>query len=158
MIDCRDGKVLHRLTPPEGRQFNGHGCFSADGAILYTSEVVARGSAGRIGLWDVARGYVRAGEWDSGGIGPHEIRRLAGTDRLIVANGGIETDPDDRTMLNVGTMRPNLALIEAGRILERAELAADPGYVQQVLADGAARARSVARKVLQRARAASGLE
>ena len=41
---------------------------------------------------------------------------------------------------------------------KRAELAADPGYVQQVLADGAARARSVARKVLQRARAASGLE
>ena len=41
---------------------------------------------------------------------------------------------------------------------KRAELAANPDYVRGVLADGAARARSVAQKVLQRARAASGLE
>jgi tryptophanyl-tRNA synthetase len=39
----------------------------------------------------------------------------------------------------------------------RAELAADQGYVERVLADGAARARAVADKVLQRARQASGL-
>ena len=41
---------------------------------------------------------------------------------------------------------------------KRAELAANLDYVHQVLADGAARARSVAQKVLQRARVASGLE
>ncbi len=40
----------------------------------------------------------------------------------------------------------------------RAELAADPGYVQGVLRDGAARARAVAGVVLQRARKACGLE
>ena len=40
----------------------------------------------------------------------------------------------------------------------RAELAADPGYVQGVLRDGAARARAVAGSVLQRARKACGLE
>ena len=40
----------------------------------------------------------------------------------------------------------------------RAELAADLDYVQKVLADGAAKARSVAQKVLRRARVASGLE
>lgn len=39
----------------------------------------------------------------------------------------------------------------------RAELAGDPAYVDKVLAQGAARARSVAQKVLQRARRASGL-
>ena len=39
----------------------------------------------------------------------------------------------------------------------RAELAANPDYVQQVLREGADRARAVARKVLDRARAASGL-
>ncbi len=125
VIDCRHGRVLHRLTPPAGRQFNGHGCYSADGSFLYTSEVVAEGSAGRIGLWDVRQDYARIAEWDSGGIGPHEIRRLPGSDRLIVANGGIETDPDDRSMLNIATMRPNLALIDQGRVLERTELAAD---------------------------------
>ena len=40
----------------------------------------------------------------------------------------------------------------------RAELAADPGYVQGVLRDGAARARAVASGVLRRARQACGLE
>jgi tryptophanyl-tRNA synthetase len=41
---------------------------------------------------------------------------------------------------------------------KRAELAANPDYVRQVLADGAARARAVARPVLKRARQACGLE
>jgi tryptophanyl-tRNA synthetase len=39
----------------------------------------------------------------------------------------------------------------------RAELAADRAYVNRVLSEGAARARAVAQKVLQRARVASGL-
>jgi tryptophanyl-tRNA synthetase len=41
---------------------------------------------------------------------------------------------------------------------KRAELAANQGYVNQVLADGAAKARNLAHKVLKRARQASGLE
>jgi tryptophanyl-tRNA synthetase len=41
---------------------------------------------------------------------------------------------------------------------KRAELVANPDYVNQVLADGAVKARSLAQKVLQRARKASGLE
>ena len=40
---------------------------------------------------------------------------------------------------------------------KRAELAADPGYVDGVLATGATRARAVASDVLQRARHACGL-
>ncbi|MCC6414599.1 MAG: tryptophan--tRNA ligase [Opitutaceae bacterium] len=40
---------------------------------------------------------------------------------------------------------------------KRAELAADPGYVDRVLAEGAERARTVAAEVLGRARSASGL-
>ena len=39
----------------------------------------------------------------------------------------------------------------------RAELASDPGYVESVLADGAARAEAVASRVIARARAACGL-
>lgn len=122
VLDCVTGAVRHRLTPPEGRQFNGHGAFSADGAVLMTSEVVAEGSAGRIGLWDAAT-YDRIGEWDSGGIGPHEVR-LMPDGALMVANGGIQTDPGDRTKLNIPTMRPNLTLLSPeGAVLDRAELA-----------------------------------
>lgn len=123
VIDCARGVEIARLAPPPGRQFNGHGVFSADGAVLYTSEVVAEGSAGRLGLWDAAAGYRRIGEWETGGIGPHDIKRLPLSDDLIVANGGIATDPGDRTKLNIATMRPNLARIGAdGRVAALSEL------------------------------------
>lgn len=121
VIDCRDGALRRRLTPPDGRQFNGHGAYSADGRRLFTSEVVAEGSAGRVGVWDVRAGYVRIEEWESHGIGPHEIMLLPGGG-LAIANGGIETDPQDRTPLNLDRMRPNLALLDAqGALISRRE-------------------------------------
>lgn len=121
VLDCWTGAVRHRLTPPDGRQFNGHGAFSTDGALLMTSEVVAEGSAGRIGLWETV-GFTRIGEWDSHGIGPHDLRRLS-DGRIVVANGGIQTDPGDRTKLNIDTMRPNLTLLSAqGVMLDQVEL------------------------------------
>ena len=120
VIDCVSGTVKARLTPPEGRQFNGHGVFSADGAVLMTSEVVAEGSAGRIGLWETD-GWQRIGEVDSGGLGPHDMKLLP-DGRLVVANGGIKTDPGDRTKLNLATMRPNLALLWGGEVVELVEL------------------------------------
>ncbi|WBU54723.1 DUF1513 domain-containing protein [Paracoccus sp. SCSIO 75233] len=122
VIDCRSGDVIRRLSPPEARHFNGHGAFSADGALLYTSEVVAEGSAGRVGIWDVKAGYRRVGEWDSFGIGPHELRLLP-DGGIVVANGGIETDPADRTKLNLDRMRPNLAILDTGGgLVSRREL------------------------------------
>lgn len=121
VLDCALGVVRHRLTPPQGRQFNGHGAYSADGGLLMTSEVVAEGSAGRIGLWETAR-YTRIGEWASGGIGPHDLRVMP-DGRTIVANGGIETDPNDRTKLNIPAMRPNLTLLSAeGMVLDQVDL------------------------------------
>jgi hypothetical protein len=124
MIDCLTGFVRHQLTPPAGRQFNGHGAFSADGSLLMTSEVVAEGSAGRIGVWETD-GFRRVDEWDSGGIGPHDLKRLA-DGRLVVANGGIRTDPGDRTKLNINEMRPNLTLLsQEGQILDQINLGDD---------------------------------
>ncbi|WP_415233876.1 DUF1513 domain-containing protein [Pseudorhodobacter sp.] len=121
VIDCATGAVLHRLAPAANRQFNGHGAFSSDGSLLMTSEVVAEGSAGRIGLWET-RHFQRIAEWDSGGIGPHDIKRLP-DGRIVVANGGIQTDPLDRSKLNLGQMRPNLSLLSAnGTLLDQAEL------------------------------------
>lgn len=90
--------------------------------MLYTSEVVAETSEGRIGLWDSAS-YTRLAEWASGGIGPHDIKRLPLSEDLIIANGGIATDPADRRKLNLDTMRPNLTRLTAeGVIADQAEL------------------------------------
>lgn len=121
VIDCATGAVAHRLSPPEGLQFNGHGAFSHDGSRLMTSEVVAETSEGRIGLWDTAR-YTRLGDWPSQGLGPHDIKLLP-DGRLAVANGGIRTDPVDRTKLNLPDMRPNLTILsEDGSPLDQMEL------------------------------------
>lgn len=125
VIDCATGAVLSRLTPPEGRQFNGHGVFTVDGEILLTSEQTADGSDGRIGLWEVDAGYRRLGEFVTGGVGPHDLRLMPDGKTLVVANGGIATDPSDRTKLNIPTMRPSLVYLDlGGEILE--QVALDP--------------------------------
>ena len=122
VIDCAQGNVAHRLTPPEGRQFNGHGAFSVDGDRLYTSEVVAKTSEGRLGIWDAANGYARIDEWPSHGIGPHEIRRM-GDGTLVIANGGIQTDPTDRRKLNLDSMQPNLTYLSPdGALIDQVTL------------------------------------
>ncbi len=121
VIDCASGLTRHHLVPPPGNQFNGHGAFTADGAVLLTSEVVAEGSAGRIGLWET-EGFTRIGEWKSHGIGPHDIKLLP-NGHLIIANGGIQTDPTDRTKLNLSVMRPNLSVLsEGGDLLDQITL------------------------------------
>ena len=126
VIDCMSGRVKATLHAPEGRHFYGHGAFSADGSLLYTTENDYANGIGRIGVWDVALGYVRVDEFASGGVGPHDIKRLPGGDTLVVANGGIDTHPDSgRAKLNIPTMRPNLTYINDRRILEQIELSHD---------------------------------
>ncbi|MDB6181919.1 DUF1513 domain-containing protein [Paracoccus fistulariae] len=126
VIDCATGAVRHRLTPPEGRQFNGHGVFARHGALLLTSEQRAEDSQGVIGVWDVAAGYRRIAERPSGGIGPHDLRLMPDGVTIVIANGGIATDPTDRRKLNIATMRPNLTYQDLqGDILDQVELAPD---------------------------------
>lgn len=124
VLDCVSGRIARRLDAPEGRHFYGHGCFSADGAHLFTTESDYETGEGRIGLWDAGAGYARIGEFASGGIGPHDMLRLPGSGAMAIANGGIRTHPDTgRAKLNLDTMRPNLTYIDGeGRILEQVEL------------------------------------
>lgn len=123
VIDCVTGRLLHQLTPPADRHFNGHGGFALGGAVLFTCEQDAASSAGVVGVWDAAAGYVRVGEFPSQGIGPHELLVMPDGRSLAVANGGIATDPTDRTKLNLATMRPNLSYLGFdGALLEQVEL------------------------------------
>lgn len=62
-------------------------------------------------------------EFDSGGIGLHELLWMGSGRTLVVANGGIATHPDQpRRKLNLDTMQPNLSLLDAasGRLLDQA--------------------------------------
>lgn len=113
------------FAPPAGRRFAGHGAYSADGRLLYAAENDFEAERGVIGIYDARDGYLRRGEFDTHGIGPHEILALRDGNTLAVANGGIATHPGfARMKLNLPTMRPSLVLLRArdGTLLAKAEL------------------------------------
>lgn len=129
--DLATGDPLDVITVPEDRHLYGHGVFSRDGSRFYTTENDWRNMTGDSGLvvaWDVARQggrspvMVRRAEYPTHGVGPHELLLKADQRTLVIANGGIRTHPDrDREKLNIDTMLPSLAYIDAGtgELLER---------------------------------------
>ena len=108
--DLNIGRTIHSNKQ---RHFYGHGCFSEDGALLFASENDYDNAKGIIGVYDANDNYRRIGEFDSGGIGPHEIRLMRDGKHLAVANGGIRTHPDyGRAKLNLAEMRPNFSILK----------------------------------------------
>ncbi len=143
VVDLADGSPVAAVTSPANRHFYGHAVYSADAALLYATENAWAEGDGVIGVYDVAAGYARVGEFACHGIGPHELRLMPDGRTLAVAIGGIRTHPDhDRDPLNLDTMQPSLAYLDAadGRLLHRASL--DPALFQlgirhlDVTADG----------------------
>ena len=125
ILDKATGDIIGRIDSLPGRHFYGHGTFSADGRLLFSTENDFAAERGVIGLYDAKDGFRRLGEWDSGGIGPHEVILSRSGERLVIANGGIATHPDyPRAKLNLETMRPSIALLDAktGALLDRASL------------------------------------
>jgi len=113
VVDLNSGEVHHHLTASDGHHFYGHGCFSADGALFYTSENHYETGAGVIGVRDANKGFELLGHFASGGIGPHEILLMDDAKSLAIANGGIRTHPDTgRSKLNLDTMAPSLSFVE----------------------------------------------
>ncbi len=140
VIDCISGAIRQRLTAPEGRHFYGHGAFTADGSLFLAPENDIETGEGRIGIWDAALGYQRIEDLPSGGIGPHEIIRLA-SGSFAIANGGIRTHPDKgREKLNLDTMRPNLTILSpSGRIIDQAEANAPQNSLRHIAEDARGR-------------------
>lgn len=119
-LNLRDANHSATLTSPANRHFYGHGCFSADGKLLFATENDFENAQGKIGIYDARNGYQRIGEFDTFGVGPHDVELLQDGKTLLIANGGIETHPDfTRTKLNLATMEPNLSFIniEDGSLL-----------------------------------------
>ena len=121
----RATKITNLISAPVDRHFYGHGCFSADGKLLFSTENDFDNERGVVGIYKADAGFERIGELDSFGIGPHELLLLPDRRTLVVANGGIVTHPDfPRAKLNVATMKPNLSFIDlqSGRLIEQIEL------------------------------------
>ena len=121
----REPVVFHS---PEGRHFYGHGVFSADGRLLFATENDFEAGQGKIGIYDAAASYRRIGEFDSYGVGPHEMILTGDGRTLAIANGGIRTHPDfGRQKLNLAEMESSIVLIDSrtGDLRARHVLAAE---------------------------------
>jgi hypothetical protein len=115
VVDLAGRRKVTTFAPPPNRHFYGHGLFSADGRLLYATENDWEGERGVLGIYDVAAGYVRIGEFDTHGIDPHEAFLMSDGRIIAIANGGIATHPDfDRVKLNLATMEPSLVRLDAG--------------------------------------------
>ena len=55
VIDCAEGREVARLHSPEDRHFYGHGAFTPDGRLLFTTENAIAEGTGRLGIWDARR-------------------------------------------------------------------------------------------------------
>ncbi|OWV96323.1 DUF1513 domain-containing protein [Rhizobium sp. R693] len=125
IFDPRGKNEPITIAAAEGRHFYGHGAFSPDGRLLYASENAFDANRGVIGLYDATSRFERIGEFETYGVGPHDMTVSDDGRMLIVANGGIETHPDfGRTKLNLSSMQPSLTLIDAatGSLIEKHSL------------------------------------
>ena len=122
-FDLRAGRPSGGYRLARDRQAYGHGQYSPDGRVLFCCEGVISSGQGLVVVRD-ARTFAVLDEWDSGGIGPHELKGLPGGNTLAVANGGLLTRPaSGRRVLNLESMRSNLSYLDAGsgRLIETRE-------------------------------------
>ena len=111
-VDFITGKVVNQTSSEQGFHFYGHGCLLPDGQHICTSENDYVKGEGRLVVRDRTTLKV-VGKYESGGIGPHQIKVMPDNQTLVVANGGILTHPNQpRKKLNLDTMRPNLTYLE----------------------------------------------
>lgn len=122
IIDGASGELKQQVNASEGYHYYGHGCLSADGRYLYTTENHITGHGqGAIGIYDCANNYALVRHIDCHGIGPHQIALMPDQQTLVVAVGGIKTLPDSgRNTLNFAAMAPALHYLDrdSGELLE----------------------------------------
>ena len=126
-LDALTGEISQQFTTETHYHSFGHGCFSADGKHLFTTEhayadqMPDQPEHGKIVVRDSSN-YQVVAEYDSGGVGPHQCELMPDGKTLVIANGGIYTHPSQpRKKLNLATMAPNLSYMDiaTGKIIAR---------------------------------------
>lgn len=86
-IDLAARRVMRTIAPTEGRWFYGHGAFSADGTLLYSTETINSEERGVIGVRD-ATTFEYLGEFPTFGENPHDCHLIEDGSILVITNGG----------------------------------------------------------------------
>ena len=111
VLDTANGQVKFAIKASSNRHFYGHACYSLDGKLLYVTENDTISLDGKIGIYDADDHYKKISEFDSYGIGPHELIMHPDGETLVIANGGIKTEQASRAELNLDSMRPSLVYL-----------------------------------------------
>ena len=121
VLDTATGQVKFAINAASNRHFYGHACYSLDGSKLYVTENDTLSLDGKIGVYDAYDSYQKVAEFDSHGIGPHELIMHPDSETLVIANGGIKTEQASREELNLDTMHPSLVYLNRhdGSLLEQ---------------------------------------
>lgn len=121
LLNSRTGNILHTIHAQPNRHFFGHTVFDATGTYLYSTENDVTNFAGKISKRAVKNPNNVISEFESYGVGCHELHFLPDNKTLVVANGGIRTAENSRKKLNLDSMQPNLAYIDAqtGQCLQK---------------------------------------
>lgn len=121
ILSVETGNVIYNIKADINRHFYGHACYSLDGSLLYVTENNTNTFAGIIGVYDVASGYKKIREFETKGIGPHELVMHPDGNTLVIANGGIKTEKASREELNIDSMQSSLVYINRhdGQILQQ---------------------------------------
>ena len=121
VLDTATGQVKFAIKASNHRHFYGHACYSLDGKLLYVTENDTISLDGKIGIYDAHDAYKKVAEFDSHGIGPHELIMHPDGETLVIANGGIKTEQASREELNLDSMRPSLVYLNShdGSLLEQ---------------------------------------
>jgi len=119
------GELVQTLAAGKGRQFYGHGVFSADGALLFCTETdVGDRSRGYIAVRD-AKDFTLLGDFPSYGLAPHDCMLTDDGRTLVVSNGGSrvgESEPPNVAYVDIAdrSLRERIevpdAAINAGHI------------------------------------------
>lgn len=126
VADLDNFALVGHFAPPEGSHFNGHGVFSRDGRLLYTTETDIESGDGALGVYD-GESFARLATFVTFGRDPHQLLMSTDGATLVVANGGILTHPDaPHANLDPAGMDPSLVHLDArdGRLLAQARFPA----------------------------------
>ena len=136
------GLVVDVTTPDRVQTFDaapgcfmhGHGCFSADGQWLFSTESDIDSGIGKIVVRN-SRTFAVEQLFDSGGIGPHDMALMPDGRHLVVANGGLLTHPKSgRKVLNLSSMRSTLSYVNvaSGQLVEELTLPYDKASIRHL--------------------------
>jgi len=128
VVDIERFEQSRHFEAQDNRHFFGHGIFAGNAGLFLTTENDIEAGKGVIGLRDAGSGYRFVREWDSGGVGPHDLALSADGASVWVANGGIDMSPlSGRAKLNEAVIVSSLVRLDlvSGRPEARIDLGED---------------------------------